>query len=118
MRLFFMTLLFFVGPMVLIFAVRNGFLLWRAWLKLRCEHPEPKILDVTPIDKSSNYFVILSICVSLAIFAYAWVQMSDDHDVGHVASTPEKIYVPSYIDDDGHVVKGYYAEPEDIKEVK
>ena len=110
MRLFFLTLLFFCGPMVLIFTVRNGFLLWKAWRKHRREHPEPKIVDVTPIDKSSRLFVVLSICVSLAIFGYAWVQTSDDQDVNRLSTDQNKTYVPSYMDADGHLVKGHFVE--------
>jgi len=114
MRLLLTTILFFFGPMIVMFALRNGFLLLRLWLQqLRVQH-EHEVIDVTPKDSTSRRFLIISVCFSLAIFSYAWTVM-DDQSENHLAND-QREYVPAYIDQDGRLVKSHFRELDEIQE--
>jgi len=110
MRLVFTTILFFFGPMIILFALRNGFLLLRVWLKQRREQHENEVIDVTPIDKRSRRFVMMSICISLAIFGYAWMNMGDSSE--NTLHNDTREYVPAHIDAYGNLIKSSFKEPD------
>jgi len=110
MRLIVTTILFFFGPMLILFFLRNALLLLRLWLKERREHPEPKVIDVTPVERTSRRFIVVSLLISLAIFSYAWLHMDQSTEDRLANDTRE--YVPAHIDADGKLIKSHFIEVE------
>jgi len=102
-RSIFVSVLFFFGPALLMFMLRNLFLLLRAWLRLRQlrKKQEHEIIDITPHKHGSPsmLFNIAAIVVGLVCAFLAWQEMG---------SGPEERqhYAPAYIDEYGKVVPG------------
>jgi hypothetical protein len=103
-RSIFVSILFFFGPALLMFMLRNMFFLSRAWLRLRRiqKMQEHEVIDITPHKhhgSPSMFFNIAAIVVGLVCAFLAWQEMS---------SGPEERqhYVPAHIDEYGKVVPG------------
>jgi len=95
-RNIFVTLLFFFGPALLMFVLRNMFLAWRH----RRIHKKSNVIDITPIDPSSpsRFFVMSAVTVGI-IFAYlAWSQINY-HDGSRGTQ-----YTPAHINAQGELV--------------
>jgi len=103
-RSIFVSALFFFGPALLMFMLRNMFFLSRAWLRLRRikKMQEHEVIDITPHKhhgSPSMFFNITAIIVGLVCAFLAWQEMS---------SGPEERmhYVPAHVDEYGKVVPG------------
>jgi len=96
-RNIFVTLLFFFGPALLMFVLRNMFLAWRH----RRIHKKPDVIDITPINPSSpsRFFVMSAVTVGI-IFGYlAWSQINHDGDTSQGTH-----YTPAYVNAQGELV--------------
>ncbi|MDT8375929.1 MAG: hypothetical protein RQ867_04225 [Mariprofundaceae bacterium] len=95
--------LFFFGPALLMFMLRNMFFLFRAWLRLRKlkKMQEHEVIDITPHKHGSPsmLFNIAAIVVGLICAFLAWQEMG---------SGPEQRmhYVPAHVDEQGKIVPG------------
>ncbi len=102
-RSIFVSALFFFGPALLMFMLRNLFLLLRAWLRLRRQRKkqEHEIIDITPHKHGSPsmLFNIAAIVVGLVSAFLAWQEMG---------SGPEQRqhYIPAHINEHGKVMPG------------
>ncbi|MFC1568001.1 hypothetical protein ACFL3K_02235 [Pseudomonadota bacterium] len=103
-RSIFVSALFFFGPALLMFLLRNLFFLSRAWLRLRRiqKMHEHEVIDITPHKhhgSPSMFFNITAIVVGLICAFLAWQEMS---------SGPEQRmhYVPAHVDTSGKIVPG------------
>ncbi len=102
-RSIFVSALFFFGPALLMFMLRNMFLLLRAWLRLRRQRKkqEHEIIDITPHKHGSPsmLFNIVAIMVGLVSAFLAWQEMG---------SGPEQRqhYIPAHINEHGKVMPG------------
>lgn len=102
-RSIFVSALFFFGPALLMFMLRNLFLFSRAWLRLRRlqKQQEAEIIDITPHKHASPsmLFNIAAIVVGLVCAFLAWQEMS---------SGPESKmhYVPAHVNEQGEIVPG------------
>ncbi|MBF0281447.1 MAG: hypothetical protein HQM07_02605 [Zetaproteobacteria bacterium] len=100
-RNFFLSLLFFFGPTLLIFILRNAFYILQHRRQQRANGVE--IIDITPSEHGapSPKFIALAITIGL-IFAYlSWHQVSSPDENG-------RTYVPAQMNSEGKIVPGYY----------
>lgn len=103
-RSIFVSVLFFFGPALLMFMLRNLFFLTRAWLRLRKiqKKQEHEVIDITPHKhhgSPSLFFIITAIVVGLVCAILAWQEMrSGPEDRMH--------YVPAHVDESGKIVPG------------
>lgn len=103
-RSIFVSALFFFGPALLMFMLRNLFFLFRAWLRLHRlrKKQEHEVIDITPHKhhgSPSMFFNLTAIAVGLVCAFLAWQEMS---------SGPEdrQHYVPAHVDEHGKIVPG------------
>ncbi|MES0371570.1 MAG: hypothetical protein ABUK11_04770, partial [Mariprofundaceae bacterium] len=102
-RSIFVSALFFFGPAILMFMLRNLFLFLRAWLRIRRarKKQESEIIDITPHQHGSPsmLFNIAAIAVGLICAVLAWQEMT---------SGPEERqhYVPAHVDEQGKIIPG------------
>jgi len=99
------SLLFFFGPILLMFLMRYFGLLIRLWIlarRMRDQH-EPEVIDITPKKPHppSTAFIAFTLVVSLAIAALVWQHLGGEAEVG-------KHYVPAHVGEQGRVVPGQY----------
>ncbi len=99
------SLLFFFGPILLMFLMRYFGLLIRLWILARRirDQDEPEVIDITPKKPHppSTAFIVFTLIVSLAIAALVWQRLTVEAEVG-------KQYVPAHVSDQGKVVPGRY----------
>ncbi|MBN4082437.1 MAG: hypothetical protein COB41_02210 [Proteobacteria bacterium] len=92
------TLLFFFGPALLMFVLRNIFLFWK--LRREINKHQPDIIDITPQKPNapSHFFLASVIAIGLisAYFAYAQLTM-DDQD-------QRTQYIPAHINAQGQLI--------------
>jgi len=103
-RSIFVSILFFFGPALLMFMVRNLFYLLRAWLRLRKirKMQEHEVIDITPHKhhgSPSLLFNIAAIVVGLICAFLAWQEMRSGPEV-------QMHYVPAHVDERGKIVPG------------
>jgi sterol desaturase/sphingolipid hydroxylase (fatty acid hydroxylase superfamily) len=104
------AIFFFFGPALLMFMLRNVFLLLRIWRVARQKKSqEPEVIDITPVKpQTPMWFYIAAGVLGLAsaISVFLYLQSIDDMLPQH--------YVPAYTDDSGQVVPGRWqpTEPE------
>ena len=99
------SIFFFFGPAILMFMLRNGFLLLRLWLRARQAHEqEPRVIDVTPISdkKAPAWFYALVVVVSLGCAVAVFIFLQSD------VEAESRRYVPAYVGEDGKVVPGHW----------
>ena len=111
-RSIFVSALFFFGPALLMFMLRNMFFLSRAWLRLRRikKMHEHEVIDITPHKphgSPSMIFNIAAIVVGLVCAFLAWQEMS---------SGPEERqhYVPAHVNEQGKIVPGAMRPVEEV----
>jgi hypothetical protein len=98
------ALVFFFGPMLVMFVLRNLALFFRLWLVARRERrTQPQIIDVSPASSSgpSLGFVALAILIGGLSAFLAW-----QHTRAGANRNLDMQYVPAHLDDQGHVVPG------------
>ncbi|MDX8403765.1 MAG: hypothetical protein R8K54_05090 [Mariprofundaceae bacterium] len=102
-RSIFVSALFFFGPAILMFMLRNLFLFSRAWLRLRRaqQKQEAEIIDITPHKHGSPsmLFNIAAIVVGLICAVLAWQEMNSGVE-------EEQQYVPAHVDQQGKITPG------------
>jgi hypothetical protein len=102
-RSIFVSILFFFGPAILMFMLRNLFLFTRAWLRLRRQRQqqEHEVIDITPHKHASPsmMFNIAAIVVGLICAFLAWQEMRSGPEV-------PMHYVPAHVDEHGKIVPG------------
>jgi len=103
-RSIFVSALFFFGPALLMFLLRNVFYLSRAWLRLRRiqKKQEHEVIDITPHKhhgSPSLFFNITAIVVGLICAFLAWQEMRSGPEV-------PMHYVPAHVDERGKIVPG------------
>jgi len=103
MRSILISALFFFGPAILMFLLRNLFLFLRVWLRLRRlrKQQDADVIDITPHKHGSPsmLFNVAAIIVGLTCAFLAWQEMTS-------APEAEQRYVPAYVDEYGNVVPG------------
>jgi len=100
-----LAIVFFFGPALLMFLLRNAVLLLRLWLYHRNNRTlEPEVIDVTPVPEKSPasrwfYLVagLLGLAAAVSVFMYL---QSVDGELRH--------YVPAHVASDGKVVPGHW----------
>jgi len=92
------TLLFFFGPALLMFVLRNIFLFWK--LRRTVEKRQPDIIDITPKKPSapSHFFLASVIAVGLISAYLAYSQITMD------SAVPQTQYIPAHINAQGELV--------------
>jgi hypothetical protein len=104
------TALFFFGPAILMFVLRNVFLIVRLWWRVRAlrQTQEADVIDITPAKRTppGRLFIISSLLVGAACAALVWFEMSD-------APVQPGEYIPAHINSEGELVPGRMvpAEP-------
>jgi len=99
------SIVFFIGPALLMFIARNMVLIGMAWLKHRHEKElEQKIIDITPIHnhRHPNWFVIIVVIISMMCAVAVFMELQHSDDV-----VPQE-YVPAYSDDAGNIIPGHW----------
>jgi len=95
---------FFFGPMLVMFVLRNLASVFSLWLVLRRQQRlQPKVIDVSPtVDRSPSLaFVALAILVGVLSAYTAWYHTRQE--TGHKLNLQ---YVPAHLDDHGRVIPG------------
>lgn len=104
-RMLFITLLFFFGPALLMFALHRLIMLGRFWLKTRQlrQPQENEIIDITPSahykQKPGIVFIVFSICIATLSAWFVWQSMQEQPSVN-------KVYVPAHINANGEIIPG------------
>ncbi|NWF39387.1 hypothetical protein F3F96_09590 [Mariprofundus sp. NF] len=99
------SIVFFIGPALLMFIARNLVLIGMVWLKSRHEKElEQKIIDITPIHnhRHPNWFVIIVVMISMTCAVTVFLELQNKDDV-----VPQE-YVPAYTDDSGKIIPGHW----------
>ena len=100
------SIVFFIGPALLMFIARNMVMIGLHWLKVRKqqEQEEAKIIEITPIHNHihPNWYVIAVVIISLFCAVTVFLELQRSVDVA-----PHE-YVPAYTDDSGHIVPGQW----------
>ena len=105
------SIVFFIGPALLLFIARNMVLIGLLWLKNRHKRElEHKVIDVTPIHNHihPNWFIIIVAIISLTCAVTVFIELQKTDDVN-----PQQ-YVPAYTDDSGKIIPGHW-EPKTPK---
>ena len=107
MRGILITLFFFFGPLILMFALRHAALLLRIWMRWRALNREgADVIDVTP-DKPhppGKRFIAFAVIVALVCAGLVWMRLADTRG-------PGGRYVPAHIGADGKLIPGHYQQP-------
>ena len=96
------SILFFFGPVILMFVLRNMGLFLRLWVNMRRrQRQEAEIIDVTPVSDRgpSTLFIVAAIVIGLTCATLAWLRMGGE-GIG------EAQYTPAHMDERGKVVPG------------
>ncbi|MDX8395131.1 MAG: hypothetical protein R8K22_01815 [Mariprofundaceae bacterium] len=97
--------LFFFGPALLMFMLRNMFLMLKIWLKARNQKAvqEAEVIDITPEKPSSpsTLFVTAAIIVGVVCAVLAWQEMTAPAD-------DQRTYIPAHTDSQGKIIPGQY----------
>jgi len=103
MRMLFLTLVFFFGPALLMFALHRVVMIARYWWLMRRIEHQNDVIDITPLPprrRPGAVFIVVSMIVASAFAGLAWQRMQ---------STPQNMatqYVPAHIDAYGNIVPG------------
>ena len=102
-RSIFVSALFFFGPALLMFMLRNLFLFLKVWLRLRRMRKEQEhdVIDITPHKHGSPsmLFNIAAIVVGIICAFLAWQEMNK-------APEQKMHYVPAHVDESGRIIPG------------
>ncbi|MDQ6986642.1 MAG: hypothetical protein Q9M25_02420 [Mariprofundaceae bacterium] len=107
MRGIIITFLFFLAPIILMFAMRHLTLLLRIWLAWRRSRKEgADVIDITPEKPHppSRRFIAFAVLVGIVFASLVWMRLVDD-------TTPQGVYVPAYVDAQGRVIPGQQKKP-------
>jgi len=107
MRGIIITLVFFFGPVILMFAMRHLALLLHIWLRWkRIKRDGPDVIDITPgkPHPPSLRFKMIAVILGLVCAALVWMRLAD-------TSGPDGTYIPAHIDKQGHIISGQYRKP-------
>ncbi len=107
MRSFIITLAFFFGPIILMFAFRHLTLMLRIWLAWRrARRNGVDIIDITPgkPHPPSRKFIIFAVLIGLVCAGLVWMRLGDP-------AKPGGEYIPAHIDMQGQLVPGHYKKP-------
>lgn len=101
------SLLFFFGPVILLFVLRYGVLFLRAWLFLRRQQGNPDVIDITPHHsrKPSIIFIVLAVAIGLLTAVLAWQRITGPAD-----QHKGRVYVPAHVDKQGQLVPGHFQK--------
>jgi len=96
------SIVFFIGPALLMFIARNLVMMGLAGLKNRKLHEqqEAKVIDITPIHnhRHPNWYVIAVVIISMTCAVTVFLELQRSVDVA-----PHE-YVPAYTDEAGNIV--------------
>ena len=104
MKSILISLLFFFGPVLFMFALRYLALLLRIWLIWqRQKRQEEDVIDITPgkPHPPSIRFIILAVVVGLIVSVLVWHRLTDQGGRGGV-------YVPAHTERGGNLIPGYF----------
>ncbi|MDX8391102.1 MAG: hypothetical protein R8K53_00790 [Mariprofundaceae bacterium] len=107
MRGIIVTLLFFIAPVILMFAMRHLTLLLRIWLAWRRSAKDgDEVIDVTPQKPHppSRRFIVFAVIVGLVAASLVWMRLAEENDV-------QGVYVPAYIDVQGRLIPSGRQQP-------
>jgi len=104
MRMLFLTLVFFFGPALLMFALHRLVMIVHYWWLMRRLAHQSDVIDITPApprQRPGMVFIVVSMLVASVFAGLAWQRMQ---------STPVQQvnmhYVPAHIDTYGNMVPG------------
>jgi hypothetical protein len=103
MRMLLLTLVFFFGPALLMFALHRVVMLARYWWLMRSLQHHDDVIDITPAPprrRPGTMFIIASMIVASLFAGLAWQRMHN---------TPETMqtqYIPAHIDAYGNLIPG------------
>ncbi|HXH64269.1 MAG TPA: hypothetical protein VNH42_02040 [Mariprofundaceae bacterium] len=99
------AIVFFFGPMLVMFVLRNLAWVFKLWLELRRQRRmQPEVVDVTPQRSDSGpslAFVALAILIGGLSAYLAW-----NHTRQNAGTNLDMQYVPAHLDAQGRVVPG------------
>jgi len=104
MKSVFISLLFFFGPVLAMFALRYLGLLLRIWLSWQRQKKQGKdVIDITPQKPHppSIRFIIFAVAAGLVISALVWHRLANENGLGGV-------YIPAHTDSAGNLVPGNF----------
>ena len=104
MKSIFISLLFFFGPVLFMFALRHIGLLLRIWLLWRRHKKEGEnVIDITPgkPHPPSILFIAFAVAVGLVIAGLVWHRLTDQ-DVHN------DVYVPAHLSSHGRLTPGRF----------
>ncbi len=106
LKSFFVSLLFFFGPVLFMFALRYLSLLLRIWLRWRWQKKHTAdVIDITPRKPHppSMRFIIFAVVVGLIISALVWHRLTD-------AGMHSGVYVPAHTESNGNLMPGHFRK--------
>ncbi|MDX8377890.1 MAG: hypothetical protein R8L53_07690 [Mariprofundales bacterium] len=112
-RILFMTLLAFFGPIILMFLFRNigTMLVW--WLKQRVyakkQAKQDNIIDITPPTLPERkppplWYIFISIALATIIAFSFWQQLQEAPNINNTQH-----YVPAHSDSYGNIIPSHYT---------
>ncbi len=105
MKSLFISMLFFFGPVILMFVLRYFGLLLRLWLMYRRARQESdaNIIDITPEKPHppSKAFIIIAILLGIGFAVLAYQRIGSAPDT-------HRQYVPAQVDEQGRVIPGRF----------
>jgi len=92
------SLLFFFGPALLMFVLRNIFFLWK--FRKETKKHQPDIIDITPQKPAapSHFFLASVITIGLISAYFAYTQLTMD------SPSQKTQYIPAHINAQGELV--------------
>jgi len=104
MKSIFISLLFFFGPVLLMFVMRYLGLLLRIWFVWRRQNKHGKdVIDITPQKPHppSIWFIIFAVVAGLVISGLVWHRLTNE-------SRPGGVYIPAHMDKNGNLAPGHF----------
>jgi hypothetical protein len=104
MRMLFLTLVFFFGPALLMFALHRVVMVAHYWWLMRRLQHQSDVIDITPAPprrRPGMMFIVVSMLVASMFAGLAWQRMQSTP-----AQQGEMQYVPAHIDAYGNMVSG------------
>ncbi len=104
MKAVLISILFFFGPVILMFALRYVGLLLRFWLLWRRQKKsDADVIDITPRTSHppSVRFIIFAVIAGLVIAGLVWKRLSDENN--HSGA-----YIPAHTDQKGNLTPGHF----------
>jgi len=101
------SILFFFGPVILMFALRYLGLLLRFWLLWRRQKKnDANVIDITPRKPHppSVGFIVFAVIVGLLCASLVWMRLAGTSDA-------QGKYVPAHADEQGRIISGQYRKP-------